>query len=110
MELETPPAAVAVLGLSGLLVLVGWTAAAEDIGRRAFGVSGREGTRATHLASGWLIFAFASVFPFLGWFVIFPYVTLSGVGSIFVSLLAGKSGASHTEPSGIQNRMESPKL
>ncbi|MHC4606886.1 MAG: hypothetical protein ACYTAF_08100 [Planctomycetota bacterium] len=70
----------------GFLLLLGWASASEDIGRRLFWMSGREGSRATHLAVGWLVFTCASCFPFLGWFLIFPYVTLSGVGSLAVGV------------------------
>lgn len=67
------------------LLLVGWAGASEDLGRRLFWVSGREGTRATHLASGWLVFVFAASFPVIGWFLILPYVSASGLGSMVMS-------------------------
>ena len=57
-----------------------------DIGRRLLWASGREGTRATHLAAGWLVFVFGASFPILGWCLILPYVTLSGIGSLAVGL------------------------
>lgn len=71
------------LAFSVVLVLA-FAAAAEDIGRRLFWACGKEGSRAAHLASGWLVFAFGACFPVLGWFVIFPYVSLSGLGSVVV--------------------------
>lgn len=82
------------LGLDALAFLVsivlGYSAAAEDIGRRVFWACGREGSRATHLAGGWMAFAFGSLFPVIGWFVIFPYVTSSALGSLVVGAFSGR--------------------
>jgi hypothetical protein len=81
-------------GLDALAFLVsivlGYSAAAEDIGRRIFWACGREGSRAAHLAGGWLAFAFGSLFPVIGWFVIFPYVTSSALGSLVVGTFSGR--------------------
>ncbi len=65
-------------------------AAAEDIGRRLYWAGGKEGSRAAHLASGWLIFAFGALFPVIGWFVILPYVSLSGLGSLAVGAFSSR--------------------
>jgi hypothetical protein len=77
----------------GVIAVLAYAAAAEDIGRRLFWACGKEGSRASHLAGGWLVFAFAACFPVLGWFVILPYVTLSGLGSVVVGMLPAKKGA-----------------
>ncbi len=81
-------------GLVALVFLVtlilGYAAAAEDIGRRLFWACGKEGSRATHLASGWLVFAFGSLFPLIGWFLIFPYVSISGMGALLVGTIRGR--------------------
>ena len=77
----------------GVILILALAAAAEDIGRRLFWACGKEGSRASHLASGWLVFAFAACFPVLGWFVILPYVTLSGLGSVLVGMLPPKKAA-----------------
>jgi hypothetical protein len=77
----------------GVLMILAYAAAAEDIGRRLFWACGKEGSRVSHLASGWLVFAFAACFPVLGWFVILPYVTLSGLGSVVVGMLPPKKTA-----------------
>jgi hypothetical protein len=76
-------------GLSGVAFLVfavsvilAFTAAAEDVGRRLFWACGREGSRAAQLATGWLVLAFGSLFPVIGWFLILPYALLSGLGSL----------------------------
>jgi hypothetical protein len=74
----------------GVLLILAFAAAAEDIGRRLFWACGKEGSRASHLASGWLVFAFGACFPVLGWFVILPYVSLSGLGSVVVGALASR--------------------
>jgi len=80
------------LAFSVILILA-FAAAAEDIGRRLFWACGKEGSRAAHLASGWLVFAFGACFPVLGWFVILPYVSLSGLGSVVVGALQARRPA-----------------
>jgi len=77
----------------GVVLILAFAAAAEDIGRRLFWACGKEGSRASHLASGWLVFAFGACFPVLGWFVILPYVSLSGLGSVVVGMLPGRKPA-----------------
>ena len=85
---------VAVNGLIfGVILILALASAAEDIGRRLFWACGKEGTRASHLASGWLVFAFAASLPVLGWFVIAPYVALSGLGSVVVGMLPSRKPA-----------------
>ena len=79
--------------LYGILVVLGLASASEDIGRRLYWACGKEGSRAAHLASGWLVFAFASCVPVLGWFVILPYVALSGLGSVVVGAFSKKGPA-----------------
>lgn len=75
--------AMLVLAFAMSLILA-FAAAAEDVGRRLFWACGREGSRATHLASGWLVLAFGSLFPVIGWFLILPYAVLSGLGSLVI--------------------------
>jgi len=85
---------VAVNGLVfGVVLVLALAAAAEDIGRRLFWACGKEGSRASHLASGWLVFAFGACFPVLGWFLILPYVSLSGLGSVVLGNLPGRKAA-----------------
>lgn len=79
--------------LGGVMTVLGLAAASEDIGRRLHWACGKEGTRASHLASGWLVFAFASCVPVLGWFVILPYGVLSGLGSVVVGACSRKGAA-----------------
>ena len=69
----------------GIVLLLAFAAAAEDIGRRLFWATGKEGSRAAHLAAGWIVFAFGALFPVVGWFLVLPYVSLSGLGSLVVS-------------------------
>jgi hypothetical protein len=84
----------------GVILILAFAAAAEDIGRRLYWACGKEGSRASHLASGWLVFAFGACFPVLGWFVILPYVSLSGLGSVLVGMLPARRAA--TEPKDIE--------
>ncbi len=90
---QAPVLVAATTLLYGVMVVLGLAAASEDIGRRLFWACGKEGTRASHLAAGWLVFASASCVPVLGWFVIFPYVALSGLGSVVVGGLSRKGPA-----------------
>jgi hypothetical protein len=76
-----------------VILILAFAAAAEDIGRRLFWACGKEGSRASHLASGWLVFALGACFPVLGWFVILPYVSLSGLGSVVVGALPARRPA-----------------
>jgi hypothetical protein len=88
------PALFAVVSVAfGVALVLGFAAAAEDIGRRLFWSCGKEGSRASHLAVGWLVFAFGSLFPVLGWFLILPWVSLSGLGSIVVGALSAPPAA-----------------
>jgi hypothetical protein len=88
-------ALVAVNGLVfGVVLILAFAAAAEDIGRRLYWACGKEGSRASHLASGWLVFAFGASFPVLGWFLILPYVSLSGLGSVVMGMLPSRKPAS----------------
>lgn len=76
-----------------VILILAFAAAAEDIGRRLYWACGKEGSRASHLASGWLVFAFGALFPVLGWFVILPWVSLSGLGSVLVGMLPARRNA-----------------
>ncbi len=84
---------ILLLTLFGAALIPSFAASSEDIGRRLFWACGKEGSRAAHLSSGWLVFAFGSLFPVIGWFVIFPYVTLSGLGSLVVGAFSSRRPA-----------------
>lgn len=77
----------------GVVLLLGFAAAAEDIGRRIYWACGKEGSRAAHLSSGWLVFAFGALFPVIGWFIILPWVSLSGLGAIVVGMFSRRGDA-----------------
>jgi hypothetical protein len=88
--------AEALAGLSllafGVALILAFAAAAEDAGRRLFWACGREGSRASHLAAGWLVLAFGSLFPVIGWFLILPYAVLSGLGSLVIGAFPRRPG------------------
>src|SRR5438876_188423 len=88
-----PTLQVMLSAVLGVAIIPAFAAGAEDIGRRLFWACGKEGSRASHLASGWLVFSFGSLFPVIGWFVIFPYVTFSGLGSIVVGAFSSRGAA-----------------
>ncbi len=91
------PLTVVNLVAFSVVLLVGFASAAEDIGRRLYWACGKEGSRAGHLATGWIVFSLGSLFPIIGWFVILPYVTLSGLGSIVVGILPSRRAAAETK-------------
>lgn len=80
------PAAPFVLVILAFFLLCGLPAMATDIGRRIWALQRREATSFGSLVTGWLVFAFASLVPFVGWFLVFPWLTLTAVGSLIVSL------------------------
>lgn len=82
--------AIGVVAL-GVFAIVGLAAASEDIGRRLFWACGREGSRLSHLFAGWAVFFLSACLPIVGWFVILPYVALSGIGSILVQAFRGEA-------------------
>jgi hypothetical protein len=88
-----------------VLALVGLASASEDVGRRLAWVCGKEGSRARHLATGWLVIAAASCVPVIGWFIVLPYSILSGLGSFLVGAFSrGAAAASPREPVDIEIR------
>src|SRR5947207_4362611 len=91
---RSAPLSIINAGAFGVVLILAFAAAAEDIGRRLYWACGKEGSRAAHLASGWLVFAFGACFPVLGWFVILPYVSLSGLGSVIVGAFPAKRAVS----------------
>ena len=92
------PGTALLLTLFGAMVIPAFAAGSEDIGRRLYWACGKEGTRASHLASGWLVFAFGSMFPVIGWFVIFPYVTISSLGSLAMGALSRSPASAAAGP------------
>lgn len=88
-----------------VLALVGLAAASEDVGRRLTWICGREGSRARHLAVGWLVIAAAGCVPVIGWFIVLPYAILSGLGSITVGAFSrGSAPAASREPVDLEIR------
>lgn len=89
---RVPAVGLAAICGFGALLVFGLAATAEDIGRRLAWVCGREGSRVSHLITGWLIFAAAICVPIVGWFIVLPYGALSGVGSILVAPFTRSDG------------------
>ncbi len=68
--------------LASFCGLLGFSAAAEYVGGRVFSSSEQTWSRPAQLAVGWLVWAGASLTPFLGWLVIFPFLGLAGIGAV----------------------------
>ncbi len=104
---QKAPPLCAIIGLAfGMTLIVTYAASAEDIGRRLFWACGKEGSRAVHLAAGWLVFSFGALFPVIGWFVILPYVSLSGLGSLVVGTFSSRRAEA---PAATAKDIEYPK-
>lgn len=81
---------LAVLGIPLLILLVigGMTVVSQDLGRRAFALSGRSGSRFGRLVAGWGIALPAAAIPHLGWWVIGPVLLTMGMGGFLLALFA----------------------
>ena len=100
-------------GLVGLVlfVLVGLIAFAvvsQDLGRRILERSGSQRGLTGQLAIGWLVFVGAGLTPFLGWFLIFPFLTLAGVGGVVQTLWGKKAPRGEAVPSTAPGEAEGP--
>jgi hypothetical protein len=85
--LQAAPALAALwLTLGLVLAVLGFASTAENLGRKIYLVAGKDVSRVTHILVGWPVYFFASMVPVIGWFLIFPYGLVAGVGSIFVGL------------------------
>ena len=73
-----------------ILIILGWVGIADDLGRRMLRLINKEGNRLTRITFGWLVLFFSSIVPVVGWFIIFPYLTLSGCGAFVIALVGKK--------------------
>src|SRR5688572_13397025 len=87
---SSPPAAAFSVSVFAALSLFGLAAASENLGRRIAWISGREGSRVSHLALGWIVFFAAACVPYVGWFLVAPWALTSGIGSILLGVAAPK--------------------
>jgi hypothetical protein len=71
----------AVASFAGL-GLFGLAAQAENLGRRIAWISGREGSRVSNLAIGWMVLFSAACVPYVGWFLVLPWGLAGGLGSL----------------------------
>jgi hypothetical protein len=81
-------AAVVVLPVLVILVLGGATVVSQDLGRRAFALGGRPGTRLGRLAAGWGIWLSAGGAPLIGWFVVGPVLLTLGFGGFLLAVFS----------------------
>lgn len=84
-----PVLAPFILVLFVSLLLIGLPATVENLGRSlSLRLRGEETSRFKAIVTGWLVYAFGAMAPFVGWFVILPYIPLSSIGAVVVSLAA----------------------
>lgn len=76
---------IIVLPVFLIMVIFGLIASSEDLGRRIMPLLNGKGTRFSRLTIGWVFLVLASLIPFLGWFIIFPWRLLSGIGAFVIS-------------------------
>lgn len=86
-----PPAAAFSVSVFAALTLFGLAAASENLGRRIAWISGREGSRSSHLVFGWLALFAAACVPYVGWFLVAPWAITSGIGSLILGSIAPRS-------------------
>jgi hypothetical protein len=67
------------------LTLFGLAAASENLGRRVLWISGREGSRISHLSVGWLVLFASACVPYVGWFLVLPWGVATGLGSLVLA-------------------------
>ncbi|HEU4339532.1 MAG TPA: hypothetical protein VFS19_05650 [Planctomycetota bacterium] len=92
-----PPAAAFSVSVFAGLGLFGLAAASENLGRRIAWISGREGSRASNLAFGWLVLFAAACVPYVGWFLVAPWAVTSGIGSLLVGAMGSKTSVASME-------------
>lgn len=90
--------AVLVVPILGVMFLLGLTAACDDIGRRVLALTRLDTSRMGRLVLGGTVYYFASLFPVVGWFLIFPYFALAGSGASLVWLFSRRSAGAATAP------------
>ncbi len=88
---SVPPAGAFAVGAFATLDLFGLAATAENLGRRVAWISGREGSRLSNLALGWLVFFGAACVPYVGWLLVLPWGVASGLGALVLG--AARRGA-----------------
>lgn len=76
-----------------VLGLIAFAVVSEVLGRRISKRSGADRGPAGQLIVGWLVFVGASLAPILGWCLIFPYLTLAGVGAVVKTFWSRKTEA-----------------
>jgi hypothetical protein len=86
-----PLAGALAVVLMTLLVLITFPMVSQDMGRRIFARSGASRGPVAQLAVGWLVFVGAGITPILGWFIIFPFLTLAGIGALVQTFWTSKA-------------------
>lgn len=91
--LETIPVAGALAGTAFLVVVVaGWTAMSRDLGRRLLASPGRERHPSLEITVGLSVGLLTGLVPLFGWFLIGPYLTCAGAGSLVLALVSRDGG------------------
>jgi len=78
---HAPPLALLVVTVGTVAFILAMGTASEALGRKLAILAGRDGNRVSHLIWGWLAFSLASGVPLVGWFIVFPYGLISGLGA-----------------------------
>ncbi|MBI3272496.1 MAG: hypothetical protein HYZ53_26125 [Planctomycetes bacterium] len=96
--------AFVVVPLLALLLLLGTTAVSDELGQRVLALTRSDLSRLGRLLLGASVFYLASLFPVVGWFVVFPYLALTGCGACIAWLFSQRppepGAASAAAPAG----------
>ncbi|HZN62795.1 MAG TPA: hypothetical protein VFC90_10370 [Planctomycetota bacterium] len=89
---SVPPVGAFAVGTFATLGLFALAASAEHLGRRVAWISGRDGSRVSNLAIGWLVLFGASCVPYVGWFLVLPWALTSGLGALALGVSRPRAG------------------
>ncbi len=81
----------ALKALGGMLVLLGLPAMSEAIGQQLFALGDSRQHRLLQITVGWVALGFASLVPFVGWFIVFPFAACTGIGALVLSICSPPS-------------------
>lgn len=103
-----PVIAMILAVLSGLLLFMGLTAKAENLGARVALVAGYECNPVIALVIGWPTIVCMLLVPVVGWCVVL-YLAVAGVGAVVLSFF-GNGGSKEAERSPVDQNEEPPEV
>ena len=71
---------------------VGLAVVARLAGQRLVAMYEREESPLVQTVAGALVLSFSIAFPLLGWFIIFPFSLITGLGAVVIVMFGGSAG------------------